>query len=362
MKNYFILNLLLILFAVFVEAQSEENMVNISGYIDTYLALDNDKLSSGNIHSTRQLTYLNPYKNQLSLNMAQIGMDISYKNVRGVLVLQAGDFVNTAFAANRNPMLQQANIGYNIFEKVWIDAGYFLTHVGGESVLPKDNWLSSHSIVTIFEPYFQSGIRASYEGEQLSVHMHLLNANGLYEDNNENKTLGIFLAYKLSDDFNISYANVIGDEETGSVSNDNIHIFHNIVAQYNISKELSIKGQIDYSAKDISTYDSLNNELIHGTYFGASFTAHYQLLDNFGSTIRFAYVDNPDGVYSPLMKAVAITLGGEYKPTDNSYIRIEGSIFNMSDDKYRIFTNRDGEPDKSKMEIILNFGLLLKNK
>src|SRR3989339_1431027 len=189
MKHYFSYLILLILLVVTITSGSESPAVNIYGYIDTYLAMDNDKTDPSK-SITRQLTYLNPVKNQLSLNIAMINAEMNYKNVRGILALQTGNFVTSAFGTTANPVLQQANIGYNLFDRFWLDAGYFLTHVGGESVLPKDNWLSSHSIVTIFEPYYQSGLRASYEGDQLSVHIHVLNANGFYEDNNDNKTFG----------------------------------------------------------------------------------------------------------------------------------------------------------------------------
>jgi hypothetical protein len=361
MKSCFISTLIVFIMVSNFIVRCEVPSVNFNGYIDTYLALDNDKLNPANVQTPRQLTYLNPFKNQLSLNIAQINVEMSYKNVRGVLALQAGDFVNTAFGATKNPFLQQAYAGYNFFDKFWLDAGYFITHIGGESLLPKDNWLSSHSIVTIFEPYFQSGLRASYEGEKLTVQLHLLNANGLYEDNNYNKTFGLLLSYKFTDDLFISYADIIGNEEAGDNVNAKTHMLHNIVAQYNIFKEFNLKGQLDYSTKEKAIFDSLNNKYSNGAFLGISLTAHYQLKSDLSTTFRVAYSDNKDGVYTPIIKGMAITLGCEYKPSENSYLRLEGSMFNMIDDKYQIFTNKEGRSDKSKMEIILNFGLLLRN-
>ena len=361
MKLLFISFVTLFILFGFSGLHCEAPLVNVSGYIDTYLASDNDKLEVGQIQTARQLTYLNPYKNQLSLNIAQIGIETAYKNVKAVLVLQAGDFVNTAFGTTKNPVLQQANIGFNVYDKIWIDAGYFLTHIGGESVLPKDNWLSSHSLVTLFEPFYQSGLRASFEGEKLTAQLQIINANGLYEDNNDNKTLGIYLGYKFSDDFSISYANVIGNEEPGGTVNAKTHILHNIVAQYNFTKDFCLKAQFDHATKEKSVFDSVKNESATGTFLAASLTAHYLVTNNSAGTLRVAYADNKDAVYTPLIKGMAITLGCEYKPSENSYIRLEGSFYNMADDKYQIFTNNEGKPDKSKMEIILNFGLLLKN-
>lgn len=340
--------------------KSESPVVNISGYIDSYIALDNDKLANNEISDSRQLTYLNPYKNQLSLNIAQISLETSFKNIRGTFALQTGDFVNLAYGNTRNPILQQANIGYNLFDKFWIDAGYFLTHIGGESVLPKDNWLSSHSIVTLFEPFFQSGIRASYEAEKFNAQLHLLNANGLYEDNNDNKTFGVFLSYKITNNFFVSYANIIGNEEPLDSMSKTL-FYNNIVAQYNVSEAFCIKGQFDYATKEKARLDESSNELKNGSLMGVSLTTHYQFVQQFGTTLRFAYTNNEDEVFAPAIKGMAITLGCEYKPTDYSYIRLEGSFINMSDDKFKIFTNNNNEPESSRMEVMLNFGLLLKN-
>ncbi len=361
MRQIFFFYVLILFFAFELNIFCEGPKLNVIGYIDSYFATDNDKLDQENVQASRQLTFLNPYKNQISLNMALIQLDMSTGGVRGLIALQAGDFVSSAYLSTRNQILQQANVGYNIFDDFWIDAGYFLTHIGGESVLPKDNWLSSHSIVTFFEPFFQSGIKASYEGNKLNVQLHLLNANGLYEDNNDNKTFGLFVGYNFSDDINISYANIIGNEEPGGVVGAKTLMLHNVVAKVNITEDLTLKGQVDYATKEKAKIDPVTKTQSDGIFLGFSLTGHYQLLNNFGTTFRFASTDNSEAVFFPMIKGMAYTLGFEYKPSESSYIRLEGSMFNMSDDESMIFTNSDGIPEKSKMEIILNFGLLLKN-
>lgn len=53
-----------------------------------------------------------------------------------------------------------------------------------------------------------------------------------------------------------------------------------------------------------------------------------------------------------------MTLGVQYLPNSFSYIRLEGSMYNMKDD-YKIFTDADGKPANSKMELMLNFGVYL---
>lgn len=337
--------------------------VNISGYADAYFANDNDKLPTTlemPFNYTRSLTYVNYKKNQFGLNIAQVCAEIAYKNLRGNITLHSGDLVTSAWQSVGviTPMIQQAYAGFNAFDKVWIDAGYFLTHIGGEALLPKDNWLSSHSLVTYYEPFYQAGVRISYESDAFTGQFHILNGNGRIEDNNVNKTFGIFLSYKPIDQLVISYANVIGNEEVGRPEDGTVHMLHNLVATYNINDDFAVKGQFDMASKDVPDVNP-QNEPVSGSYMGFSLTAHYILSKELNIAGRFALVNNEDGVYAPVLSGNVITLGCEYKPADNYYLRLEGSMFQF-DYKYKIFIDQDGAASSSKMEIMLNFGLILK--
>ncbi len=339
-------------------------LVNVSAYVDAYFANDDDQLqtSAGNpFNYTRQLTYINYKKNQFGLNTAQVTADLSFNNVRGTVTLQAGDLAGTAWelpGGSLYPMIQQAFAGYNVFDKVWIDAGYFLTHIGGEALLPKDNWLSSHSLVTYYEPFYQAGVRASYESDNLTLQVHILNANGRIEDNNDNKTFGLFASCKPLDELTVSYANVIGNEDPGRPEDGSVHMLHNLVAQYNLSTALSIRAQLDIASKDVPNADT-TREPVAGSYLGLSAAVHYVLTSELGATARFAMVNNEDGVYAPVLSGNAVTLGCEYKPADIFYIRLEGTMFQLDDD-YRMFIDRDGKASSKKMEIVLNFGVIIK--
>lgn len=337
--------------------------VSFSGYLDAYFANDNEKLLPSEevpFNFTRSLTYINQKKNQFGLNMGMVSADVAYDKLRGNVTLQAGDLVSSAWQAAgvSTPMIQQAYAGFNAFDKLWVDAGYFLTHIGGEALLPKDNWLSSHSLVTYYEPFYQAGLRISYESGDFTGQLHILNGNGRIEDNNDNKTFGIFLSYKPFDKLLISYANVIGNEDAGRPEDGSVHMLHNIVATYNITDELAVKGQIDIASKDVPNKDTLLAP-VSGSYMGLSLAAHYLITKEINVTGRFAMVNNEDGVYAPVLSGNVITLGCEFKPAENYYLRLEGSMYQF-DDKYKIFVNQDGEADASKMEIMLNFGIILK--
>ena len=334
--------------------------IHYSGYLDAYLAVENDMKPQADdaIDFSRGLTYINPKKNQLGLNMALFNISATYKNLRANFGLQHGDLVKSAYetpAVTNSPMLQQANVGINVFDKVWLDAGYFLTHIGGESFLPKDNWLSSHSLVTYYEPFYQAGLRASYEGEKLTAQLHILNGNGIIEENNHNKTFGLFLGYKILDNLSLSYANVMGNEEAGTPNHGKTHILHSICTQYDVSESFSIKAQLDLATKEKVM---IQNKEEDASYMGVSAQMKYKFIENLSATFRFAMIDNKDGLYPSALEGNAMTLGVEYKPSASSYIRLEGSMYNMKDD-YKVFYDADGKPTNSKMELMLNCGIYL---
>ncbi|MGA2298115.1 MAG: outer membrane beta-barrel protein, partial [FCB group bacterium] len=312
---------------------------------------------SDSIGAGRLFSYLNPKKDQFALNIAQISAKIKYENIlRSNITFQFGDLPTMAWTnlGAKYPMIQQANAGVQLFQNCWLDAGFFLTHIGGEALLPKDNWLSTHSLLTFYEPYFQAGVKVGYETDKFTACLHILNGNGIFDENNNNKTLGLYLSYTPSGLYSLSYGGVIGNEEPGDPVKAKVHMLNNFVGQINPTDNLSIKAQFDYGTKDVENPNE-SLETKNGKFIGYSLTGHYQFNKQYSSTIRIDYADNADGIYLPAVKGLDLSLGAEYKPTDNSYIRIEGRMLQF-DDKFKLFW--DGTSyTKSRMELILNMGV-----
>ena len=365
MKKFLLILFLVSFLVIQLRSQNDAPSVAVSAYVDCYYATDND-YSIDEVYSMRRLSYINGKKNQFGLNTTQINVDGSWKMCRSSVSLQFGDLSKTAYQAQTSPTasIQQAYIGVKLVDNLWIDAGYLLTHMGSELLLPKDNWLTSHSIVTYFEPFYQAGVRGSYETDKLTAQIYLLNGNGITDDNNKNKTIGLFLSYKPNNSLTISYANILGNEEPGGPESYKLHALHCIVASYLVTDKFTIRGQFDYGSKEITTSNVIDSNMtivntINGKFIGWSLTGHYQINDELSGTIRFADANNSDGVYTPIIKGNAITAGIEYKPTANSYIRLEGSYLKL-DDKYQIFKTADWKNSSNRMEAALNFGIILK--
>lgn len=332
--------------------------IKFGAYLESYIATDNDNIHSESGRIERQFTFANLYKNEFRLNIAQLSGAIDYMGIiRGNVTVHYGDF---AYISHSGNPIQQAYVGYRLAENLWFDAGYFLTHIGGEAVLGKDNWLTAHSLVTFHEPFLHSGVKLTYEGKNFTAGFHILNGSiATFEDNNFNKTLGINLGYSFSDFLTATYAGVLGNEEPGSPNNAKLSMYHNICFYSELSSKFAMKGQFDYGIRDKDYIDG--SEEKSAEFMGFSLQGRMQVIEQLFATVRFAYVDNTKKFNTYYTASgFGADLGIEFKPTGKSYIRLEGGLINFDDsDKShgKVFTDKDGKPANSRMDARLTFGI-----
>jgi hypothetical protein len=347
--------LIAILFLVSINAFAEDFNFKVGGYVDAYIVTDNAKIDySTDGAAYRDFTYINALKNEFDLNIAQISGVFDFKSkVRGKVTLHHGTLSDDAFGGS---VLQEAYVGAQLCEGLWLDAGYFLTHIGGESMLPKDNWLSTHSMVTYFEPFYHAGIKATYTNENFTAGLHILNGNGIFKDNNDNKSFGFFLGYTFSDNFSVSYASIIGNEEA-RYATPKTHFLNNFCVNAKLMDKLEAKAQVDFATKEKTK--SENGELKDGTYLGASAQFRYTLCEHFRTSLRFSYFGDKDEVYTSGLTGMEAALGIEYKPNANSYIRLEGGWMQFDEDggKGNVFVDSDGKATNGRLQCSLNFGV-----
>ncbi len=333
-------------------AKAENNPIfKFGAYVDTYYSSDNDKAGE---NSLRSLTAANSLKDRFGLNIAQLYLSTESDNYRANLTMHYGDLPDVAWLDNPK-MIQQAYAGIKLFNNFWVDGGYFLTHIGSESLTPKDNWLSTHSIVTYNEPFYQAGLKFTYQPtSNITTQIQLLNGLNQFKDVNENKSLGVFLAYTADENlFSISYAGQYGNEAPSKFK-ANTTMFHNLCFAVNPIKNLEIKGHLDYIMREDYLLQEDNDELTEANLLGVSLQLRYTFIDNLRATLRYAMVNDEDNKSTNLQNLSDITLGVEYLPTPNSYIRLEGRNITSSD--LNVFVV-DGKPEKSRNEVSFNFGV-----
>ncbi len=332
--------------------------ITFNAYVDMYYAVDNDYSSDPNNATRRrryrQAGFVNIIRDEFSLNTVQLTANLNLKNVRGKITLHYGSiaFTSQTLFSAESSVIQEANVGIQPVDNLWVDAGYFLTHIGNEVLVPKDNVFSSHTLVTTYEPFYQSGVRVAYTfSDKFEAHIHLLNGYGIVIDNNNNKSVSLFVAYKPMDFLTLSYASIYGNEQPRGTPAA-LRLYHNMngTAQFG---DLLIKGQVDFATQEALR----NGGKDGGSFIGGQVTARYGI-GKFGIAGRFEFFDDTDDlVLSGKLKGTGISLGLEYKPTENAFIRLEGRALSLDNSAIKPFQDTSGKVTGARTEAAVVFGV-----
>ncbi len=364
-QNYILIVFILFTSTIYTHSQETEKKglfagfpeeLTLSGYVDAYIAYDNDK---GN--SIRQFSGIAPYRDEFRINMAVLALRYNSKHIRGNIALQFGDVPKLNWPQAPNEYLQyiqEANIGVTPGKNSWVDAGYFLTHIGGEGIIPKYNFFTSFSLCTYYEPIYQSGIKYSYTGKKFYTSLMLLNGYNVLADNNKNKSFGLQIGYKPNDKADITFNNITGNEMP-SGTEGKTRIYNNLVVKLFPSKKLDVILCGDLCLQEKSKIDDPEAS---GSMFSAFASLKYRAAKKIALMLRGEIFQDKDAVMSPVyllsdstssgLKAYGVTGGVEYNPAANSYFRLEGRYLAADPDEKIFF-----EQKNNRFEVILSGGI-----
>ena len=316
-----------------------------STYVDAYYSYDSDKDKS-----LRQLSSISPYRDEFRLNIAQLSLKYNTEKIRGTFTMHFGDIPRVNWPGN-NQYVQEANVGFSPYKNLWIDAGYFLTHIGCEGI-PKNNYFSSFSLQSYYEPFYQSGVKISYDfSEKFTACLHVLNGYNLLDDNNKNKSVGLQLTYTPKPDLKFTYNNIVGNEmPTGT--DGKIRFLNNLVINLTC-KKLELVAGLDFGLQEKTKLADSSTAYV----YGALISAKYHIIPKFSAMARGEFYQDLDGVLSGLIvndrgaKGNGISLGVEFNPVESAYIRLECRYLRL-DANEKIFYNNDNQ----RTEGIVSFG------
>lgn len=322
----------------------------LSSYIDAYYAYDNDKNISG---EQRPLDLISPYRDQIRLNIASLSLKYNTEKIRSTFTVHYGDIPEANWKpVTKYDMIQEANIGFSPYKNLWIDAGYFVTHIGAEG-FPKNNVLSSFSLPVYVEPFIQSGIKVGYDfNDKFSACLHLINGYNLFEDNNKNKSFGLQLVYTPMEQLKITYNNIIGNEMPTGVDGK-LRVFNNLIFNIAPCKKVDVIASVDLGIQEKS---KLTDTTASAYSYGAFISTKYKFNPQFSTTIRGEFYQDFSGILCGTignynwLKGNGITLGCEYRPIESAYIRFECRYLRL-DKELKIFYK-----DNERTEGMLTFG------
>lgn len=363
--NYLILLIILAVSVISASSQEKEKKglfagfpeeLTLSGYVDAYIAYDNDK-----VNPLRQFSVIAPYRDEFRINLAMLALRYSSKHIRSNVAIHFGDVPKYNWPQQPNEYLQfiqEANIGVSPVKDSWIDAGYFLTHIGGEGIIPKYNFFTSVTLCTYYEPIYQSGIKYSYSGKKFYTSLMILNGYNVLADNNKNKSFGLQIGYKPNDKFEVVFNNITGNEMPTGVEG-RTRIYNNLLLKFFPAKKLDVIVCGDFCMQDKSKIDDAT---AMGSMFSAFASMKYRASKNVSLMLRGEVFQDKDAIMTPAflmpdntysgLKAFGISAGTEYNPTSNSYFRLEGRFLSTDPDQ-KIFY----EAKNTRTEVILSGGI-----
>lgn len=193
--------------------------------------------------------------------------------------------------------------------------------------------------------------------------MHILNGYNTFLENNNAKSIGISATYTFHNEKgSLSYFNLVGDESPESTKGEHLRITNNFVFNYQITQKLKVNMGADYIAQQNSV---LTDSTKMAKVLGGIVAIKYQMKPKYAIYGRFDFFSDKDGFLSGTITNTAnqltglitneITVGVEYKPTGNSYLRFESSSL-MMDSKQKIF-RVDGSNSANRLEAMINLGI-----
>jgi hypothetical protein len=340
-----ILTIFSLLFLANIFAQ-EDSEVNFNFAVESYYLYDFNQPANKELPS---FLYSHNRHNEIAINQMFLKGIYDSENIRAAGSLIFGDYQRRNYSAEPTEFqyLFEARVGYMPANNFWIDAGIFPSHIGLESTLNYENWTLSHSIVAHNSPFYEAGAKATYTTDQWLFSFLVLNGWQVIRDNNDNKGIGTQIQFRPVENVLLNSSTYFGEGYNQPDSLKTDRIFHDFYCVVDWSTNLSSSITIDNGWQEF-----MSDEEFH-TWWGTSFVTKYNFSSKVSLAGRIEYYDDPDNIIISAtneFKTTGCSLNLDYKPVNSILFRIEGKMFNASEE---IFI-KDNEMKNSEMTITLS--------
>lgn len=180
--------------------KNDEVVITGIAYLDTYYNYNFAKPAD----NTQTISSTIGRHNEVTLNLASIGIESNYKNIIGRVWLQYGqmgsivqDLDGSVYRGRNNGInnlkyFREGAAGYH-FNKGYginVEMGIFMSYVGLESYTTQENWNYQRSLVCELTPFYFSGIRLQlFPSKKIKQEVWLINGWQTY--NSYSKSPGV---------------------------------------------------------------------------------------------------------------------------------------------------------------------------
>jgi len=297
--------------------------LTFSGFVDTYYAYDFNKPAN---HERPEFLYNHNRHHEFNVNLAFLKAAYAGNKVRGNLALMAGTYAQYNLAAEPD-LLQnifEANVGVQLANNLWLDAGILPSHIGLESAVSNDDYTLTRSLAAENSPYYESGVKVTYKrGSKWLFAGLVLNGwqNIREPDGNSNKALGTQIQFKPNANILLNSSSFIGNEKPDNAKQR--RYFHDFYATFQLQPNLKLATIFNIGWEEKPTANTYH------TWYSPTLLLHYNLLEKVGFGARAEYYHDPHGVIVASSSAARFKTSGyslnlDYAPTDKIMLRLEG--------------------------------------
>ncbi|MEP6729399.1 MAG: porin [bacterium] len=266
-----------VLFAQATAPTDTTPKITFGGFVDGYYAYDFNRPPT----LDRSFTTQPARHNEFNVNLAYVEAKLDAPHYRGRFAIQTGTSVQSNYAGEpRNGsvsgpdlsrLIQEAVVGVKIADNLWVDGGIFLSHIGMESFISRDNPIYTRSLVADYSPYYESGAKLTWTPTPtVAAQLDVVNGWQIISESNASKSAGIRVDVTPSATATYSYFNYLGDEAPDSATRHQIRFYNGVGAKVNLTPAFQVMAEADYGTQQRATGSS-------ASWYGGMLVGRYQM-------------------------------------------------------------------------------------
>ena len=304
------------------------------GYVGVYFGYDFNNPAS----LTRPgFVYSENLHNQIAVNIALLGARYAGSRVRGTFAIQTGTYPDVNYAAEPGVFknIYEAWGGVKLARYLWLDAGIFLSHIGLEGPLSRDDLTLTRSIMADNSPYYETGAKLTYDrgGRWLFTGL-LINGWQVIRDRNQNFGLGSQVQFRPTARLLLNSSTYAGEGRNlpDSVSR-RLRYFHDFYLTYDPGPKWKIAAAFDTGWEEAGA-----GRAGYNAWQGTALIVRRRTSQRTGVVGRVEYFHDPTGVLAPTraggLRTLGYSLGLDYVPVPRVILRAEVKQFRDRDAVY----------------------------
>lgn len=303
--------------------------VTWSLYVDTYFAWQFQQPIDHTIFPTTTA----PRHNEISLNLAHLGMDLTgLDGPIGRLYIQYGSIVETIagqdttttrgfYLTNRLlQYVQQAAVGWHFH---WMhganaELGIFPSYIGLESYLPEEDWSYTHAFISDATPYYFFGFRGQlFPTTRLKIELWIVNGWQTFGQWHESRAGGYLWNWRPREWLSIVNSLYLGQEAEGDPDSLRVYSDNNVQLRY-LKRTAGLLRSAAFSVVGDLGYEHRGNAP-SGAMGGIAFSHHWEWTERWKSTLRVDFLFDETQAISP-----KFPVGAFYPWTGTNPLRVGG--------------------------------------